>query len=300
VPLRTNRTRTSLVVSACAVSENTISRLCHQVTPPKASLGLTPCRCVGVAEGDEKPRTVGRADRAGHVGAPPRSLENYVPGRRCSGHVIDIDAPIAWKPKQGSRRWPAAVARDVDDADHPRVLVGRDVAVEDDRADEVGDEGTRHMILVDMHKRNHMLVAVDGQTGAPAGQRAIAASHAGSLDALRFAAGLGQEQVWGIEDCRHVSARLEAASIAAGERVVPVSAAMTSQARKVSRQAGTSDPIDARGAALAVVRDGIESFPVAFTDAQAMEIRRSVELRASALRAVDPEQQPPRRATSDW
>jgi transposase len=129
------------------------------------------------------------------------------------------------------------------------------------------------VIGVDTHKRNHMLVAVDGQTGALAAQRAIAASDAGSLDALRFAVGVGQERVWAIEDCRHVSARLEAALIAAGERVVRVPAAMTGQARKVSRTAGKSDPIDARAVALAVVRDGVESFPQAFTDAQAMEIR---------------------------
>jgi transposase len=137
------------------------------------------------------------------------------------------------------------------------------------------NEGTQHMIVIgaDTHKRNHMLVAVDGQTGALAGQRAIAATDAGSLDALRFAAGLEQERVWAIEDCRHVSARLEAALIAAGERVVRVPAAMTGQARKVSRAAGKSDPIDARAVALAVVRDGVESFPVAFTDAHAMEIR---------------------------
>jgi transposase len=129
------------------------------------------------------------------------------------------------------------------------------------------------VIGADTHKRNHMLVAVDGQTGAVRGQHGIPASDAGSLDALRFAAGLGEERVWAIEDCRHVSARLEAAVIAAGERVIRVPAAMTGQTRKLSRQAGKSDPIDARAVALAVVRDGIESFPVAFTDERAMEIR---------------------------
>jgi transposase len=129
------------------------------------------------------------------------------------------------------------------------------------------------VIGADTHKRNHTLVAVDGQTGALQGQRQIPASDAGALDALRFGIGLDDERVWAIEDCRHVSARLEAALIAAGERVVRVPAAMTGQARKVSRQAGKSDPIDARAVALAVVRDGIESFPVAFTDQHALEIR---------------------------
>lgn len=129
------------------------------------------------------------------------------------------------------------------------------------------------VIGADTHKRNHMLVAVDGQTGAACGQRGIPASDAGALDALRFAAGLDAEGVWAIEDCRHVSARLEAALIAAGERVIRVPAAMTGRARKVSRQAGKCDPIDARAVALAVLRDGFESFPVALTDKQALEIR---------------------------
>jgi transposase len=129
------------------------------------------------------------------------------------------------------------------------------------------------VIGADTHKRNHTLVALDGQTGAVRGQQAIAASDAGSLDALRFAADLDPERVWAIEDCRHVSARLERALLAAGERVVRVPAGMTGQTRKVSRQAGKSDPIDARAVALAVVRDGAESFPVAFCDEHAMEIR---------------------------
>jgi transposase len=141
------------------------------------------------------------------------------------------------------------------------------------------------VIGADTHERNHTLVAVDGQTGALRGQREVAASDEGSLEALRFAAGLQDaERVWAIEDCRHVSARLEAALIAAGERVVRVPAAMTGQARKVSRQAGKSDPIDARAVALAVVRDGIESFPVAFTDEQAVEIRVLADSRDQIIR----------------
>ena len=58
-----------------------------------------------------------------------------------------------------------------------------------------------------------------------------------------------------------------------GERVIRVPAAVTGQARRVSRRPGKSDPIDARAVALAVVRDGIESFPPAFCDEQTMEIR---------------------------
>jgi transposase len=129
------------------------------------------------------------------------------------------------------------------------------------------------VIGADTHKRNHMLVAVDGQTGAVRGQLAIAASDEGALEALRFAAGVEEDRVWAIEDCRHVSGRLEAALIATGERVIRVPPGMTGQARRVSRVAGKSDPIDARAVALVVVRDGIESFPQAFCDEHAMEIR---------------------------
>jgi CheY-specific phosphatase CheX len=53
------------------------------------------------------------------------------------------------------------------------------------------------VIGADTHKRNHMLVAVDGLTGAVRGQLAIAASDQGALEALRFTAGLDEERVWG-------------------------------------------------------------------------------------------------------
>ena len=129
------------------------------------------------------------------------------------------------------------------------------------------------VIGADTHKRNQTLVAVDAGTGALRGQLQIAASDAGSLDALRFGADLDEQRVWAIEDCRHVSARLERALLAAGERVIRVPAAMTGQTRKVSRQAGKSDPIDARAVALAAVRDGVDSFPAALLDDAAMEIR---------------------------
>ena len=122
------------------------------------------------------------------------------------------------------------------------------------------------VIGADTHKRNHMLVAVDGQTGALCGQREIPASDAGSLDALRFAGRPGRGA--GVGD-RGLPACLGAPGGGAdrcGERVIRVPAVMTSQTRKVARQAGKSDPIDARAVALAVIRDGIESFPVAFTD----------------------------------
>ena len=78
------------------------------------------------------------------------------------------------------------------------------------------------VIGADTHKRTHALAAVDAGTGRVRGQRQIKAEEPGHLAAVRWARGLDDERVWAIEDCRHVSRRLEQALIAAGERVVRV------------------------------------------------------------------------------
>jgi transposase len=137
------------------------------------------------------------------------------------------------------------------------------------------EEGTVHMIVIgaDTHKRTHTLAAVDGPTGAVVGERTIEAREAGHLAALRWARGLDAERVWAIEDCRHVSRRLEQALVAAGERVIRVAPRLMGESRRGERTPGKSDEIDALAVARAVLRHGIERFPVAFLDEQAMEIR---------------------------
>src|SRR5437588_11849280 len=119
-------------------------------------------------------------------------------------------------------------------------------------------KGTVHMIVIgaDTHKRSHTLVAVDAATGQTRGELTIAASGQGELDALRFASDLDEERVWAIEDCRHVSARLERTLLAAGERVVRVTPSLTGASRKGSRTPGKSHPIDATSVALAAIRVG--------------------------------------------
>jgi transposase len=79
--------------------------------------------------------------------------------------------------------------------------------------------------------------------------------------------------VWAIEDCRGVSGRLEQALIAAGEQVVRVAPHRMGASRRGERRPGKSDEIDALAIARAVVKDGVEAFPVAHLDEQAMEIR---------------------------
>src|SRR3954454_5464767 len=130
------------------------------------------------------------------------------------------------------------------------------------------------MVLgVDTHKRTHALAAVDARVGVLAGERSITADQPGHVQALRWARGLDEERVWAIEDCRHVSRRLELALIAAGERVIRVAPRLMGQSRRGERQPGKSDQIDALAIARAVVKDGVERFPAAYLDRAAMEIR---------------------------
>jgi transposase len=125
----------------------------------------------------------------------------------------------------------------------------------------------------DTHKRTHALAAVDEGTGRVRGARQIKAEESGHLMAVRWARELDGERVWAIEDCRGVSGRLEQALIAAGEQVVRVAPHRMGASRRAERRPGKSDEIDALAIARAVVKDGVQDFPVAHLDEQAMEIR---------------------------
>jgi transposase len=105
------------------------------------------------------------------------------------------------------------------------------------------------------------------------GERSIPARESGHLEALRWGRGLAGERVWAIEDCRHVSRRLEQALLAAGERVLRVPPRLMGSSRQGEREAGKSDQIDARSVARAVLKEGFERFPVAHLDEAALEIR---------------------------
>ena len=129
------------------------------------------------------------------------------------------------------------------------------------------------VIGADTHKHTHALAAVDAGTGRVSGAREIKAEEPGQLAAVRWARGLDDERVWAIEDCRHVSRRLEQALIAAGERVVRVPPQRMGASRRAEREPGKSDQIDALAIARAVVKDGVENFPAAHLDERAMEIR---------------------------
>jgi transposase len=123
------------------------------------------------------------------------------------------------------------------------------------------------------NKRTHALAAVDDGTGRVRGQRQIEAEEQEYLAAVRWARGLDDERVWAIEDCRHVARAFEQTLIAAGERVVRVPPHRMGASRRGEREPGKSDQIDALAIARAVVKDGVESFPAAYLDQAAIEIR---------------------------
>lgn len=140
------------------------------------------------------------------------------------------------------------------------------------------------MVVVgaDVHKRTHTFVAVD-QVGRRLGQRTVAATSEGHLVALAWAREqFGDELTWAIEDCRHLSARLERDLLSAGQAVVRVPPKMMAEQRRVARTRGKSDPIDALAVARAFLRE--PTLPVATHDEVSREAKLLVDRRESLVR----------------
>jgi transposase len=73
---------------------------------------------------------------------------------------------------------------------------------------------------VDAHKRTHTVVAVD-EVGRKIGQRTVGTTSEDHLSLLAWAMKFGEHR-WAVEDCRHLSRRLERDLLAAGEEIVRV------------------------------------------------------------------------------
>jgi transposase len=130
------------------------------------------------------------------------------------------------------------------------------------------------VIGADTHKSTHTLAAVQEETGRIVATRTVKADAAGMLAAWRWSHTLeGGERVWALEDCRHVSGRLERCLVGQGERVVRVAPKLMGQARRSERRPGKSDEIDAVAVARAAIKEGVEELPVAFLDESSFEIR---------------------------
>ena len=128
---------------------------------------------------------------------------------------------------------------------------------------------------VDAHKRTHTIVATD-ELGRMLAEKTVATTSEGHLEALEWAA-RWPERSWAIEDCRHVTRRLESDLLVAGEAVVRVPTRLMAGARRGGRERGKSDPIDALAVARAALRE--PGLPVARLDGEARELRLLVDHR---------------------
>lgn len=127
----------------------------------------------------------------------------------------------------------------------------------------------------DSHKHTHTVVAVN-DNGQRLAERTVSATSAGHLELLRWAARF-EARTWALEDCRHLSRRLQADLLRAGERVLRVPPKLMAGARRSGRELGKSDPIDALAVARAALRE--PDLPVASLDGPERELRLLVDHR---------------------
>jgi transposase len=124
---------------------------------------------------------------------------------------------------------------------------------------------------IDAHKRTHTVVAVD-EAGRQLGMRVTrTTSTVAHLDLVQWADRFGPGRVWAVEDCRHLSRRLEADLLTAGEQIVRVPPKLMAHARDAARTYGKSDPIDALAVARAALRE--PGLPTARLDGPERELR---------------------------
>lgn len=161
---------------------------------------------------------------------------------------------------------------------------------------------------IDAHKRTHTVVAVD-DVGCQLGCRTTTGTSTDDhLAVMRWAEQFDGERRWAVEDCRHLSRRLEADLLRAGEVIVRVPPKLMAHARDAARTYGKSDPIDA----LAVGRAALANpdLPMARLDGPTRELRLLVDHREDLvaertrcinrlrwhLHELDPAWDPPARA----
>jgi len=122
---------------------------------------------------------------------------------------------------------------------------------------------------IDAHKRTHTAVAVD-ENGKKLGAKTVPATSAGNLELVRWASQFGEHR-FAVEDCRHLSRRLERDLLAAGETLVRVTPRLMASLRRSARERGKSDPIDAMSVARAAQRE--QDLPTAHLDGPEREVR---------------------------
>src|SRR5437762_4968424 len=113
------------------------------------------------------------------------------------------------------------------------------------------------VIGVDVHKQSVTAVAVD-EAGRMLDEKTVAVGGDGLVG---WAAGLGGERLWAVEDCRQLTRWLERQLLAIGEELVRVPPKLMAPERRAGRARGKSDPIDALAVARAALREPALSRP---------------------------------------
>jgi len=135
---------------------------------------------------------------------------------------------------------------------------------------------------IDAHKRTHTVVAID-EAGRQLGTKTtLTTTTEAHLEMVRWADRFGPERRFAVEDCRHLSRRLESDLLAAGEVIVRVPPKLMAHARASARTYGKSDPIDALAVARAALRE--PDLPVARLDGPSRELRLLVDHREDLVR----------------
>lgn len=125
------------------------------------------------------------------------------------------------------------------------------------------------MIGIDAHKQTFTAVAVD-EVGRQLGQRTLKSTSDGCFALVRWAS-RWPDRRFAVEDCRHLTRRLESDLLAAGETLVRVHTGLMAGERRGGRERGKSDPIDALAVARVALRE--PDLPVARLDGPTRELR---------------------------
>jgi transposase len=138
------------------------------------------------------------------------------------------------------------------------------------------------MVLgIDPHKKSHTAVAVEAATGELVAELTVKADRRGRERLLRWARTLAPERRFAVEDCRHVSGRLQRFLIERGEACVRVPPKLMAQTRRSARTRGKSDPIDAAAVARAAIAN--PDLPEARLEGPERELRLLVDHRADLV-----------------
>lgn len=129
---------------------------------------------------------------------------------------------------------------------------------------------------IDAHKRSHTVVAVD-EVGRQLAVKTVTATTPGHLELWEWARSFGVARCWAVEDCRHVSRRLERDLLGAGEQITRVPPKLMAATRSAARTYGKSDPIDALAVARAALRE--PDLPTARLEGPERELRLLVDHR---------------------